>query len=235
MRWWDGAQWTDRLQEHESDPQTTAVTATPADDRVGDRPTATPSATSAPSGSGGDTPFYTKKWFIGVAAGLVGLALGAATASGATVEDDPKYKDMSSKLSETKSKLSSAESEVAGVEAREAKAQEQEDSLAKAAAALKKQTASVEKREKAVGIVEDDIERNTIPGDGVYIVGDDIKPGTYRSTDNSGCYWQRSSSLKGDFESIIANGNVDGSAVITIAASDKGFTSTGCNDWKKVR
>ena len=33
------------------------------------------------------------------------------------------------------------------------------------------------------------------------------------------------------FEDIIANGNADGPAIITIAASDKGFQSQNCGTW----
>lgn len=76
----------------------------------------------------------------------------------------------------------------------------------------------------------------TIPGDGTFIVGTDITPGTYRTTGPAGinCYWERVSGLGGSFGEIIANGNAKGQTVVTIAASDKGFTSKGCQDWVKV-
>lgn len=75
---------------------------------------------------------------------------------------------------------------------------------------------------------------DTIPGDGVHLVGSDVKPGRYRSTGNDGCYWARLKGTGGDFEDIIANANVDGSAVVSIARSDEAFETTNCNDWKKV-
>jgi hypothetical protein len=70
--------------------------------------------------------------------------------------------------------------------------------------------------------------------DGMYIVGTDIQPGTYKSIGASGCYYARLSGFTGTFDSIIANNNTDAPAIITIAASDKGFESTRCGTWTKL-
>ncbi|MDQ0605278.1 hypothetical protein QF037_009623 [Streptomyces canus] len=78
-----------------------------------------------------------------------------------------------------------------------------------------------------------------IPGDGTYVVGEDIKPGTYR-TDGpddsvvSNCYWARLSGTSGEFDEIIANSNTAGPATVTISASDAAFQTTGCKTWKKT-
>lgn len=72
-------------------------------------------------------------------------------------------------------------------------------------------------------------------GDGSYRVGVDIAAGTYRTpgpkSGRSSCYWERESDFSGSFDSIIANENPTGAGVVTIAASDKGFKSTACQDW----
>ena len=75
-----------------------------------------------------------------------------------------------------------------------------------------------------------------MPGDGgMFKVGTDVAPGTYRSTGNSdGCYWERAKDAGHSIGSIIANNNVTGSAVVTISASDAYFKTTGCQDWKKT-
>ncbi|MEU6230453.1 twin-arginine translocation signal domain-containing protein [Streptomyces sp. NPDC047042] len=78
-----------------------------------------------------------------------------------------------------------------------------------------------------------------IPGDGTYVVGSDIKPGTYRSEGPQGglvtdCYWARLSSTSGEAKDIIANANTGGQTTVTIAATDKAFTTTGCKAWKKT-
>jgi hypothetical protein len=71
---------------------------------------------------------------------------------------------------------------------------------------------------------------------GMFRVGADIKPGTYRSTGNSDgtCYWERAKDADHTLGSIIANNNVTGTAVVTISSSDGYFKTTGCQDWKKT-
>ncbi|MFF1448775.1 hypothetical protein ACFVYF_11570 [Streptomyces sp. NPDC058274] len=71
---------------------------------------------------------------------------------------------------------------------------------------------------------------------GMYRVGFDIAPGTYRSTGNSDdlCYWERAKDALHSIYSIRANDNVTGTAVVTISAGDAYFKTTGCQDWKKT-
>lgn len=78
-----------------------------------------------------------------------------------------------------------------------------------------------------------------IVGDGVLLVGSDIKPGRYRAnvpTDSYNCYWARLRGTSGGFNDIIANGNGDpGSRMtVTIARTDKAFETNGCGTWRKV-
>lgn len=69
-------------------------------------------------------------------------------------------------------------------------------------------------------------------GEGTKLVGTDIQPGTYRSKNSgSGCYWARLSDLGGTTQGIITNDNALGSAIVTIAESDKAFTSRRCAPW----
>lgn len=71
-------------------------------------------------------------------------------------------------------------------------------------------------------------------GDGTFIVGRDIQPGTYRTRQGSAsCYYARLKGFGGTVDEIIANDNTDDTAIVTIAASDKGFQSTGCGTWTK--
>ncbi|MFF0269684.1 hypothetical protein [Kribbella sp. NPDC004536] len=72
-----------------------------------------------------------------------------------------------------------------------------------------------------------------ITEDGVYLVGTDIKPGTYRNGSEGDCYWARLNSTNGDFDAIIANGN-GGNQVITIKKSDKAFETRNCGSWTKI-
>ena len=70
--------------------------------------------------------------------------------------------------------------------------------------------------------------------DGMYIVGADIKPGTYKSKGQSGCYYARLSGFGGTIDDIIANNNTDTPAIVTVSASDKGFQSKNCGTWTKM-
>ncbi|MBM9504994.1 hypothetical protein [Actinacidiphila acididurans] len=75
-----------------------------------------------------------------------------------------------------------------------------------------------------------------ISGDGMYKVGADMQPGTYRSTGNAdgNCYWERAKDALHGTDSIIANDNVTGTAIVTIAHTDAYFKSSGCGDWRKT-
>ncbi|MEU9782292.1 hypothetical protein AB0H92_15240 [Streptomyces phaeochromogenes] len=76
-----------------------------------------------------------------------------------------------------------------------------------------------------------------VKGDGgMHRVGVDIAPGTYKSTGNTDdlCYWERTKDASHSMEAILANNNVSGTAVVTVAAGDAYFKTTGCKDWKKT-
>jgi hypothetical protein len=73
-------------------------------------------------------------------------------------------------------------------------------------------------------------------GAGTWKVGPEVKAGTYTTTAKGGpCYWERIKSFDGDFDSIIANGNLDQGAHgrITIKSTDGGITFSGDCVWTK--
>jgi hypothetical protein len=71
-------------------------------------------------------------------------------------------------------------------------------------------------------------------GDGMFIVGTDIAPGTYRVDAENNCYWERMRNFEGALNAIIANDNSKGSTIVDIQPSDAGFQSSNCGEWKKV-
>lgn len=78
----------------------------------------------------------------------------------------------------------------------------------------------------------------TIPGDGTFLVPDDVKPGTYKSVKPSSgnCYWARLKSPDGaGVDDIIANNNSAGPSVVNIGGTDKAFQTQGCEEWVKIR
>jgi hypothetical protein len=75
-------------------------------------------------------------------------------------------------------------------------------------------------------------------GEGRFLVGTDIAPGSYQTTGPSGhldCYWERLKNTSDATDSIIANDLGPGPALVTIDKSDAVFQTRWCNTWTKVR
>jgi hypothetical protein len=70
-------------------------------------------------------------------------------------------------------------------------------------------------------------------GQGTFIVGTDMVPGTYRSSKGGSCYWERLSNFGGTLSGIIAN-HYGAKGYVTIRATDKGFGSQSCGTWTMV-
>lgn len=67
-------------------------------------------------------------------------------------------------------------------------------------------------------------------GDGTFLVGKEIKAGTYVTTDVKGCYWERQNRNGGiiDNDFLISARRVQ----VTIRSGDYAFHSEGCKTWK---
>lgn len=70
-------------------------------------------------------------------------------------------------------------------------------------------------------------------GPGTFLVGKEIRPGTYVTTDVEGCYWERQNS-SGE---IIANNFIVSArrVQVTIRSSDYAFHSERCGEWRPAR
>jgi hypothetical protein len=78
-------------------------------------------------------------------------------------------------------------------------------------------------------------ESRTSFGDGVFIVGAEIEPGTYRTTGATGsCYFARLRGFSASLSDIIANSFGNAAPVVTIAQSDQGFESSHCGVWEPL-
>jgi hypothetical protein len=71
-------------------------------------------------------------------------------------------------------------------------------------------------------------------GDGAYLVGSDIQPGTYRADGTSDCYWKRLSDLTGDLDAILANDNAVGQVYVEVLPTDAAFSTEGCGTWSRI-
>jgi hypothetical protein len=73
-----------------------------------------------------------------------------------------------------------------------------------------------------------------IAEDGMWLVGKDVKAGTYRSSSEDTCYWARLKNTNGDLDGILANGN-GGNQLVTLKKTDKAFESARCAPWTRVK
>jgi membrane protein involved in colicin uptake len=79
--------------------------------------------------------------------------------------------------------------------------------------------------------------RNTIGGSGIYEIGAEKNPGTYRTSGptpgRSSCYYAVLSSPTGSgIDNIIDNNNIGGPGIVNLAAGQF-FETTGCEDWTR--
>jgi len=72
-------------------------------------------------------------------------------------------------------------------------------------------------------------------GPGVWLVGQEVMPGTWRNSDSSAsCYWKRLSGFGGTLGEIIANNFDNSIQTVQIKASDTGFQSERCGTWTRI-
>ncbi|MFD4117092.1 hypothetical protein ACFWSJ_27030 [Streptomyces niveus] len=67
---------------------------------------------------------------------------------------------------------------------------------------------------------------------GVFLVGDEIKAGTYYATDVDGCYWERTDANGQPIDNYFTNAAKR--VQVTIRSSDYSFSSEGCGQWRPV-
>ena len=72
-------------------------------------------------------------------------------------------------------------------------------------------------------------------GEGTYLVGPEISPGTYRNSDSSGgCYWARLSGFGGALKDIITNEFSYEAQIVSISPDDAGFETSRCGIWTRI-
>ena len=77
--------------------------------------------------------------------------------------------------------------------------------------------------------------KTAIPRDGTYLVGSEIAAGTYVTNSATDfCYWERVSGFDGSLDSIVANDIGFGQRIVTISATDVGFTTSRCGTWIRL-
>jgi hypothetical protein len=119
-----------------------------------------------------------------------------------------------------------------GIEDREADVEQREADVKEAEEEVKSAEGAVKKREEAVSGAEKKKADNTVT-EGIWIVGDDIAPGTYRTTDTVGsrCYWALlTTGTNGD--DIVSNGIPGGGRPSVTVAEGQDFETSNCGTWE---
>jgi hypothetical protein len=133
-----------------------------------------------------------------------------------------------SRLGVTQVKLSTARSDLADARSAAAHAGQ---IAAKKYAADEAKLAAKEKRlaadEHAVKVLEGQVQSSTISGDGVYVVGKDIKAGTWHTGGGSQCYFATLNST--DTNDISDNNNFDGPETVNVDGAFAFQISGGCS------
>lgn len=159
---------------------------------------------------------------VGAALFVVGIGIGAAGSdsegdgepAGAIADVVTEVVTESETVDPTDDELRALEDRAAALEDR--------------AAVLRQRERSVVERERKVTRAERVIARSTF-GDGVYLVGEDVPPGSYLARGGGDCYWAR---LEDRSQDIIDNHIGAGQVRVTINAGEL-FETQGCGTWRR--
>lgn len=175
-------------------------------------------------------------WAIIVVA-LVALGVGVGAGAAGGVQQS-KYDAAVADLGEARQEVTDLKGEVADAKA-DAKAAEREASekieaeFASKNAALDDREGKLNEREQQLSVAEAAKKKDSIDGPGLYEVGVDINPGKWKTDGGSGsCYYAKLRSS--DTSDIIDNNNVDGPAVVTLAAGQYFEVGSRCGPWQRV-
>lgn len=186
-----------------------------------------------------------KALIVPVIASALGLTLGlfAGMAANDPVKSD-EYAAAQAEIETLKSSLESSRAETK--DAKESHRKSAVDIADRETAASKKSSEvhaleqelnelskELEEREAAVGAAEEKQLQNTI-GEGVWTVGDDIEPGTYKVTTpiDVTCYWAIMKT--GSNGSLITNDIVEGGRPSVTLKVGQDFKNQDCGPWSKV-
>jgi TolA-binding protein len=177
---------------------------------------------------------------------LIGVGIGAAGQNAGISQ--ATYNASQARVSSLRSQVSSLESQVSTLEsqvstlqtdvnndnaalttARNKAATARQTANANAAAAYRGREAALRAQQQQVASEQQtlkqelgQVQASSINADGTYIVGQDVKPGTYHTngSGNTGandCYYATLNSTNGSLNSIISNGNFDGPETISLS------------------
>lgn len=198
-----------------------------------------PTAQAGPAGPVGTPkrpkrPWYRRTWVVALVAGILGIVIGAAagssSSSGSSTAISPAARRQ---IDAARGAQQQAESE--RDQARDALNAAQSD-LTTRKAALDKRKSDLDARERKITDAEKAAKANSFGGDGIYLVGTDIQPGTYKAqpSPSGNCYTEVDRNLDGGLDSIMNNNNTSGPVVLSVPSTAKAVKVSGCGDFQKV-
>jgi len=175
---------------------------------------------------------WVRNHILAMGLGIVGLVLGAAI--GASGSQD-KSTTTTVATTETETQTQTVNAPAAVLKTTKAKVAAARGRLSDLRSQVSDERGTLRRLEAQVSGTRASIRRGTFDGDGTFIVGKDIDPGTYRAAAREGCYWERESSLDtSSIDAIIANDNADGPVVLQVQASDAAVKVAGCAKFHKI-
>jgi hypothetical protein len=165
-------------------------------------------------------PFFQRKWVQITGTALlslfIGIGMGSSAPQTTVTETVPATAEQQKQLEEDSAALAQREAE-----------------FGQRSAALDGRQAELDQREAALKPQEEAAKRNAV-GDGVWVVGQDIDPGTYRTreTTRSDCYWEIDKSGTNGSD-IIENDRPGGGYPQVNLSEGQDFKTSDCGEWIK--
>jgi cytoskeletal protein RodZ len=177
---------------------------------------------------------------IGAAAKSSGISQATYNASQASVSSlTGQVSSLEIQVSSLKSDVSTLQADVSSDNAAVTTAQTKAATAKQTAEdSLKSQEQQVASEQKTLQQELGEVQASSIDSDGTYVVGQDVKPGTYHTSGSGNvgandCYYATLSSTDGSLNSIISNGNFDGPETISLSGV-YAFQINGSCTWVRV-
>lgn len=175
--------------------------------------------------------WYSRRWVQLIAAGILGLGIGGAGGSADASKQADLAKAAAQRADAAESRVADAEAKAAAAETKAAAADvTAQKKIADELARLAAQKAALDKRAAALTGQEAAAQASRFDGDGLYLVGSDIKPGTYKSAGGENCYWARHNKAN----DILDNHLGSGPTVVVVRSSDFSLEVSGCAEFRKA-
>jgi hypothetical protein len=199
---------------------------------------AEPAPTTEPTAAVDAPPAKARaRWVIPAAALALGLVVGAGAGAAIASTDPTESKEYQALERRMADQAEEAQGRISALSdrAREAQnaASEAQDAAAQRAAELDERERAVKTREDAVTATEERIAATSI-GTGIWTVGVDVEPGTYRTSEaiTGYCYWAIYKSGTSGADIIENDGPEGGFPTVTLSAGQD-FENSDCGTFVK--